>query len=141
MFVPYNEKYNQENIERCMEKHLYDAPVWYAREYVTLEEKNGKYYIYLSLPASAIGYSRYRRTWRLYFCEKGIRVVERLSFFSFLMFLFFIPVMCVCTFGTLITGEILMSVMAFGILVLSVWLFGIKTKKNLKDFLGGKMQD
>lgn len=68
-----------------MEKHLYDARVWYDRDHMTLEEKNGKYYIYLSLPAKAIGPARYQRTFRLY--------------------------------------------------------FGIRDKKNIKDFFGKKMQD
>jgi len=124
-----------------MEKHLYDAPEWYDRDYMTLEEKNGKYYIYLSTPTNAFGNSRYKRTFRLHFVEKGIRVVERPSFFALLMFGFFIPIMCVCAVGTLLTGETFMSLVCLAILVLCAWMFGIKDRKNIRDFLSGKMQE
>lgn len=140
MFVAYTEKYNQETIEFCMQRQLYDAPVWYDRDYLTLEEKNGNYYIYMSVPAKATGPSRYRRTYRLYFREKGIRVLERPSFFSVLLFLFFIPMMCVCGVGMLLTGEVLMGIVCLGILALCIWLFGFRHKRNVKDFLNQKMQ-
>ncbi|MBQ8528028.1 MAG: hypothetical protein IJ429_06095 [Lachnospiraceae bacterium] len=140
MFVAYTEKYNQDNIETCMKNHVYDAPVWYDRDYMTLEEKKGKYYIYLSIPAKATGYSRYTRTYRLYFTEKGIRAMERISFFAVMMYVFFIPIMFVCSVGMLLTGDIFMSLVCLTILVLSIWLFGIKNKKNILNFLSGKME-
>ena len=140
MFVAYSENYNQNTIADCLQKQIYDAPEWYDRDYMTLEEKNGKYYIFLSTPAKATGYARYRRTYRLYFAEKGIRVIERISFFAIMMFVFFIPIMCVCTVGMLLTGEIFMVIVCLFILALCVWMFAIRDKKNLKDFLEKKMQ-
>lgn len=139
MLVTYNEKYNRESIEGCMEKHVYDAPEWYDRDYMTLEEKKGKYYIYLSIPAKATGYSRYTRTFRLYFTEKGIRAIERISFFAIMMYVFFNPIMFVCTIGMFLTGDIFMSVVCLVILVLSVWFFTIRNKRNVRDFLSKKM--
>ncbi len=140
MFVAYSEKCNQDNIADCMERQLYDAPEWYDRDYMTLEKKDGKYYIFLSIPAKATGYSRYKRTFRLYFAEKGIRVIERISFFAIMMFVLFIPIMCVCTVGMLLTGGLLMGFVCLGILLLCIWMFGIRDKKNIKDFLWKKMQ-
>ena len=139
MFVTYSEGYNQENIEACMEHHVSDAPEWYDRDYMTLEKKRGKYYIYLSIPARATGYSRYTRTYRLYFTEKGIRVIERISFFSVMMYVFFNTIMFVCSIGMLLTGDIFMSLVCLGILILSVWLFSIRNKKNIRDFICKKM--
>lgn len=141
MLVTYSERYHQESIERCMEKHLYDAPEWYDRDYMTLEEKKGKYYIFLSIPARATGYSRYTRTFRLYFTEKGIRAMERISFFAVMMFVFFNPIMFVCTVGMLLTGDIFMSLVCLTIFTLSIWFFIIRNKRNITDFLGKKMQD
>lgn len=141
MFVAYNDKYNQENIEIHMGNHVYDAPEWYDRDYMTLEEKKGKYYIYQSIPAKATGYSRYTRTYRLYFTEKGVRAIERISFFAILMYVFFNPIMFVCTIGMLLTGDLFMSLVCLTIFVLSVWFFSIRNKRNIRDFICKKMQD
>ena len=141
MLVAYSEKYNRDTITDCLEKQVCDAPEWYDRDYMTLEEKNGKYYIFLSTPAKATGYARYRSTYRLYFAEKGIRIIEKISFFAIMMFAFFIPVMCICAVGMLLTGEMFMGFVCLFIFGLSIWLFGIRVKRNIKDFIGKKMQN
>ncbi len=141
MFVAYNKKYNQDTIKTCILRHSWDEPVWYNRDYYTLKEKNGNYYIYVSTPANAFGNARYTRTFRLYFTEKGIRIIERVSFFSILMFGFFMPLMSLGGLAMILTGEYGMGFAALAIFALCVFLYGIRDRKNMKDYLSRKMSD
>lgn len=141
MFVAYNKKYNRDTIATCILRHSWDEPVWYDRDYFIIKEKNGKYYIYLSTPAKAIGDARYTRTFRLYFTEKGIRAIERISFFAVMMFGFFIPLMGVGGIGMLLTEEYCLGFVSLGIFALCVFLYSIRDKKHIRDFLSRKMQD
>jgi len=140
MLIPYSENYNQENIAACLEKQIYDAPVWYDNDYATLEKKDDRYYVYLSVPARATGYSRYTRKWRLYFKENGIRAVERFTFFSVVAY-FGIFVTGFCSVAMLFSGDILLTLMIMIIFALFVGVFFVKAKKNIKDFLENKMSN
>ena len=139
MFVAYNKKYNQDTIKTCILRHSWDEPVWYNRDYYTLKEKNGKYYIYVSTPANAFGNVRYTRTFRLYFTEKGIQIIERVSFFSILMFWFFMPLMSLGGLTMILTGERTMGLVSLGIFALLCFFYGICDQKNIRDFLSRKM--
>lgn len=138
MFVTYSDGCNRENIEDCLEKQVYDAPEWYMNDYATLEKKNDKYYVYLSVPARATGYSRYTRKWNLYFKEKGIRVTERFTFFSVVAY-FGIFVTGFCSVAMLFSEDFLLTIMSLIIFALFVGVFFVKARKNIKDFLGKKM--
>ena len=140
MLVPYSENCNQENIAGCLEKQIYDAPEWYMNDYATLEKKKDKYYVYLSVPARATGYSRYTRKWRLTFKEKGICAREKFTFFSVVAY-FGIFVTGFCSVAMLFSDDIFLTIMSIFIFALFVGLFFIRTKKNIKDFLKKKMSN
>ena len=141
MFVAYNKKYSRDTIATCMLRHSWDEPVRYDGDYYSIKEKNGRYYIYMSTPAKAIGNARYTRTFRLFFTEKGIRIIERISFFSLLMFGFFMPLMSLGGLAMILTGEYGMGFACLGIFVLCVVLYGIRDRKHRKDYLRRKMLD
>jgi hypothetical protein len=140
MLVPYSENYNQESIAGCLEKQVYDAPEWYMNDYATLEKKKDKYYVSLSVPARANGYSRYTRKWRLTFKEKGICAREKFTFFSVVAY-FGIFVTGFCSVAMLFSGDIFLTLMSLFIFALFVGLFFIRTKKNIKNFLEKKMSN
>ena len=138
MLVPYSENYTQENIADCLEKQIYDVPEWYLNDYATLEKKNDKYYVYLSVPARATGYSRYTRKWRLYFKKNGIRAIERFTFFSVVAY-FGIFVTGFCSVAMLFSGDLLLTFMTIIIFALFIGVFYFNARKNIKDFLRKKM--
>ncbi len=140
MLVKYNETYTKENIEACMEQHLYDAPKWYLNDYVTLEKKANKYYVYMFVPTNALNVTRYTRKWRLFFTQKGIRPVERLTFISVAFFIG-TSAMGFSMLGALLIGEMFLGVMALIIFALFFGIIYVNAKKNLKDFLQKKMQE
>ena len=140
MFVTYNEKYNRESIGSCLEKQLYDEPVWYSNDYVTLEKDKDSYFVQMSVPANATGVSRYKRKWRLIFKEKGICVREQFTFFTIVSF-FSIFVSGICMIGALLMKDWLWSFMAFVLFALFFGVFVLKAKHNIKDFLGKKMSN
>lgn len=141
MFVAYNKKYNRDTIATCILRHSWDEPIWYDRDYYSIREKNGKYYIYISIPAKAIDDTRYTRTFRLYFTEKGIRIIERISVFSILMFGFFMPLMSLGGLAMILTGERTMGLVSLGIFALLCFFYGICDPKNIRVFLSRKMLD
>ncbi len=141
MLVRYDGKYTKENVETCMEKHLNDEPVWYMNNYVTLEKKRDKYYVYMSVPTNTLSSSsRLTRKWRLFFGEKGIHVIERFTFFSVIL-IFVILATGFATIGALIGGDLLWGFMAFILFALFFGVLYLKAKKNVKDFLKEKVQD